>query len=159
MTSRVLPVLILATLVGLVQCSWADGPSPLSFHQVADPDSQETITLPLAENTTETLILEKKPLLDSSDVKSVYPFMREQLVNGVKQTIWVITVKFTTAGTQKVAQVTESLVGKKLAVVVHGKVLSAPYVHEAITGGSAEISGNFSEAEATRIASLITNDR
>jgi SecD/SecF fusion protein len=41
------------------------------------------------------------------------------------------------------------------AIVLDGKVLSAPVIREPITGGSGQISGNFSVQEATQLSALL----
>ena len=43
-------------------------------------------------------------------------------------------------------------VGKPIAIILDGKVLSAPHVNEPILGGSAQISGNFTVDSANQLA-------
>jgi preprotein translocase subunit SecD len=47
---------------------------------------------------------------------------------------------------------TQHNIGKRLAVVLDGKVYSAPNIKERIGGGSGQISGNFTPAEASSVA-------
>jgi preprotein translocase subunit SecD len=47
---------------------------------------------------------------------------------------------------------TQHNIGKRLAVVLDGKVYSAPNIRERIGGGSGQISGNFTPAEASSVA-------
>ena len=67
------------------------------------------------------------------------------------------TVAFTLdrLGAQKFGRVTTDNVGKRLAIVLDGKIISAPSINEAITSGSGIISGNFSFQEATDLALLL----
>ena len=67
------------------------------------------------------------------------------------------TVAFTLdrMGAQKFGRVTTDNVGKRLAIVLDGKIISAPSINEAITSGSGIISGNFSFQEATDLALLL----
>ena len=58
-------------------------------------------------------------------------------------------------GAQKFAKVTTNNVGKRLAIVLDSKVISAPSIREPITGGSGNITGNFSFQEATDLALLL----
>ncbi|MEM6274479.1 MAG: hypothetical protein AAF735_04485 [Myxococcota bacterium] len=51
-----------------------------------------------------------------------------------------VQVSFTPRGTTRFAELTEELVGGKLAIVVDGELVAAPLVYEAITGGQAQIS-------------------
>ncbi|MEJ2853431.1 MULTISPECIES: SecDF P1 head subdomain-containing protein [unclassified Saccharothrix] len=68
----------------------------------------------------------------------------------------VVDVRFTIPGGVRWAEFTGRLVGQRVAIVVNTLVLSAPTVQEAITGGGAEISGQFSESEAGELAARIT---
>ena len=67
------------------------------------------------------------------------------------------TVSFTLdrLGAQKFGRVTTDNVGKRLAIVLDGKIISAPSINEPITGGSGMISGNFSFQEATDLSLLL----
>ncbi|MGO7741169.1 hypothetical protein ACC733_38305, partial [Rhizobium johnstonii] len=48
-------------------------------------------------------------------------------------------------GTQLLAQATGHNIGKHLAIVFDGQVMSSPAIDSAITGGEGQISANFSE--------------
>ena len=67
------------------------------------------------------------------------------------------TVSFTLdrLGAQKFGRATTDNVGKRLAIVLDGEIVSAPSINEAITSGSGMISGNFSSQEATDLALLL----
>ena len=58
-------------------------------------------------------------------------------------------------GAQKFGRTTNDNVGKRLAIVLDGKIISAPSINEPITGGSGIISGNFTFQEATDLALLL----
>ncbi len=58
-------------------------------------------------------------------------------------------------GAQKFGKTTTNNIGKRLAIVLDGKVISAPVIREAITGGSGTISGNFTFQEVTDLALLL----
>ncbi len=65
---------------------------------------------------------------------------------------WLVAFELTSEGRDTFGTLTGELVGKQLAVVLDRRVESAPNVNEAITQGTGEISGNFSEAEAKDLA-------
>ncbi len=67
-----------------------------------------------------------------------------------------VEVVFTEEGRQKFASLTKNNVEKHLAIIVDGEIVSAPIIKTPITGGMARITGDFSEAEANRIAEGIT---
>ena len=58
-------------------------------------------------------------------------------------------------GAQKFGRTTTDNVGKRLAIVLDGKIISAPSINEPITSGSGIISGKFSFQEATDLALLL----
>jgi protein-export membrane protein SecD len=64
----------------------------------------------------------------------------------------VISFRFNTSGARKFGLMTQANVGRPVAIVIDGKVFSAPVVREPILGGSGQISGNFTPAEAQRLA-------
>ena len=67
------------------------------------------------------------------------------------------TVSFTLdrLGSQKFGRATTDNVGKRLAIVLDGKIISAPTINEPITSGKGVISGNFTFQEATDLALLL----
>src|ERR1700722_278407 len=67
----------------------------------------------------------------------------------------IITFRFNTSGARKFAETTRENVGKPFAIVLDGKVLSAPAIREPILGGSGEISGSFTTASAQDLAVLL----
>jgi preprotein translocase subunit SecD len=68
---------------------------------------------------------------------------------------WEIDLSFGTKGSQNFYQITQALVGKPLAIVLDNSVLSAPIVQQAIQGGHAQITGNFTYKQAQDLAALI----
>lgn len=64
----------------------------------------------------------------------------------------VVSIRFDSGGSSTFAKVTAQNVGKRFAMVLDGKVLSAPSINEPILGGSAQISGSFSVASANALA-------
>lgn len=64
----------------------------------------------------------------------------------------VVTIRFDSAGSNTFAKVTAQNVNKRFAMVLDGRVLSAPSINEPILGGSAQISGSFSVASANALA-------
>ena len=67
------------------------------------------------------------------------------------------TVSFTLdrLGAQKFGRATTDNVGKRLAIILDGEIVSAPSINEPITSGNGMISGNFSFQEATDLSLLL----
>jgi preprotein translocase subunit SecD len=63
----------------------------------------------------------------------------------------VVTIKFNAQGGRRFARVTQDNVGKPFAMILDNQVLSAPNINEAILGGSAQISGNFTVQSANAL--------
>ncbi|MBQ6473347.1 MAG: protein translocase subunit SecD [Victivallales bacterium] len=99
----------------------------------------------------EPVFLEAEPTaVSGEDVERAFP-----ATNEFGQ--WRISLKFNGAGTVAFRNVTRANVGRRLAIVLDGKVYTAPNIREAIDGGQAEISGSFTLEEAKRLASVIAS--
>jgi hypothetical protein len=66
-----------------------------------------------------------------------------------------ITVTFNETGSTRLAEITSANIGKRLAMIFDGKVLSAPFIMSQIHG-KAVITGNLSAAEAGAIVKTLT---
>ncbi|MFF2654798.1 protein translocase subunit SecD [Streptomyces sp. NPDC058045] len=74
---------------------------------------------------------------------------------------WKVTMEFTGKGSKKFAAITGQLATKQspqnqFAIVLDGEVVSDPYVREALSGGSAEISGHFDQQSAQDLANMLS---
>jgi preprotein translocase subunit SecD len=67
----------------------------------------------------------------------------------------IVSFRFNGRGTRRFAQITADNVGRPFAIVLDDQVVSSPVIREPITGGSGQISGNFSLEEANTIAMLL----
>ena len=67
----------------------------------------------------------------------------------------VVSFRFDTVGGRKFGEATSKNVGRPFAIVLDNKVISAPVIRSAITGGSGIITGGFSVQEATDLALLL----
>ncbi len=66
-----------------------------------------------------------------------------------------VSFSFKAAGAKEFANVTRENVGRRLAIVLDGKVLSAPTINTPITGGQGIITGNFSMQSANDLALML----
>ena len=64
----------------------------------------------------------------------------------------VVNIQFDQQGGAKFAKLTTENVNRPFAIILDGKVLSAPNINEPILGGSAQISGSFSVDSANQLA-------
>ena len=88
------------------------------------------------------LLLKERPDLTQADVKK----FSQGIGYGSKQPI--VNFKFSKSGTQKFCDFTGAHIDRKIAIVLNGDVISAPYVNEPICGGRGQLSSNFSLKEA-----------
>jgi preprotein translocase subunit SecD len=96
--------------------------------------------------TEERLYLHEEVLLTGGDVESASAF---PAVEGP-----AILLNFTAQGREKIARVTASSEGRRLAIMVDGVVITAPKIAEPIPG-KATIFGYFSMDEAERLVRKI----
>jgi preprotein translocase subunit SecD len=98
--------------------------------------------------TAEVLNLQKQVLLDQQDLQSA------RVITG---NLGEPQVEFTLtrAGREKFAQVTREHLHQRLAIIVDGRLLTAPNIQSEITSGTAQITGNFNEAEARALAAKL----
>ncbi|MFE2053281.1 protein translocase subunit SecD [Streptomyces sp. NPDC059459] len=94
--------------------------------------------------------------VDGTDVDSSEAVFNTQTAAG-----WTVTMKFTDGGAKKFADITGKLAQNQspqnqFAIVLDNEVVSDPYVSQALTGGSAEISGNFDQEEAQGLANMLS---
>jgi preprotein translocase subunit SecD len=78
----------------------------------------------------------------------------------VTGTGWQVNLSFTGDGSKKFGDVTTRLAAltgtrNQFAIVLDGLVVSAPGTRQAITGGQAQITGSFTEADATTLANQL----
>lgn len=66
-----------------------------------------------------------------------------------------VAIDFNSVGAKRFDQITAANVGKRMAIILDDTVYSAPVIRERISGGSAQISGNFTEQEATDLAIVL----
>ncbi|MCX4607395.1 protein translocase subunit SecD [Streptomyces sp. RLB3-17] len=90
-----------------------------------------------------------------TDIKSASAVFDTQSAAG-----WKVTMEFTSGGSKKFADITGKLAKNQspqnqFAIVLDGDVVSDPFVQQALTGGSAEISGSFDQTEAQGLANML----
>lgn len=68
---------------------------------------------------------------------------------------WVVSFALDGVGARKFGDVTSKNVGKPMAIVLDGRVISAPRISTPIMGGSGQITGRFTAKEANDLAILL----
>ncbi|MDP1633010.1 MAG: protein translocase subunit SecD [Caulobacter sp.] len=67
----------------------------------------------------------------------------------------VVSFRFNSQGARRFGEVTSKNIGKPFAIILDGKVISAPRINSAITGGSGQITGNYTVESANQLAILL----
>lgn len=67
----------------------------------------------------------------------------------------LVTFRFDTRGALTFGEITSQNVGQRFAIVLDNAVVTAPVINQAITGGSGQISGNFTSQTANDLAVLL----
>ncbi len=95
-----------------------------------------------------SLLLEKDPVITGKDLADAKSGFDSSMMPDVN-------ITFNSKGTKKFAEVTRKNVGRRLAILLDGKVKSAPVIREPISGGSAQITGRFTVEEARDLALVL----
>ncbi len=126
-------------------------PLPFQLQLVLEQpgDNTELITNNASAAGGETLHVQKTPLLDYTAVSSA------TVTRDASSGAPTINVEFSEVGKELFAAITKENLNKRLAIVLEGRAYSAPVIRSEITGGKAQITGSFTEQEATELAAKI----
>ncbi len=101
------------------------------------------------EDGSEEAIVSKRIILSGDNLLDAQPSMDTQ------NNETVVTFNLDRVGAKRFGKATSTGIGKRLAIVLDGKVISAPVVRDAIVSGSGQISGDFTFQSATDLALLL----
>ena len=111
------------------------------------PDSE---LLPSADpSNPQPYVIKKQVLVSGGDLIDAQPGF-DQRTNQP-----IVSFKFNSSGSRKFAAATTEHVKEPFAIVLDGKVISAPVIQEPITAGSGQISGSFTVQQANDLAILL----
>ena len=96
--------------------------------------------------------MEGNVILSGDQVASAQEGIYEDQTGGRE---YVVSLSFTEEGTKKFAEATQKNVGKPIAIVYDGELVSSPTVKQAITDGQCQIDGMESYEAAQQLASTI----
>jgi len=111
----------------------------------APANGLRAVTVP---GSSRTIYLHPDIVVTNSDIAQA------QVIPGGSPATFGVSIAFTRDGATKVSNATQGHVGKPVAILIDGAVVAAPTLRSAISA-SAVISGDFTKAEADRIASGI----
>lgn len=103
--------------------------------------------LPMAENPGQYMAVRKRVMVSGDTLVDSQPSFQ----NGEA----VVSFRFDSVGAKRFGDATKENVGRPFAIVLDGKVISAPVIREPILGGSGVISGSFTVQTASDLALLL----
>jgi len=103
----------------------------------------------LFEDNSEEAMVSKRIILSGDNILDAKPRMDNQ------NNETVVSFSLDRVGSKRFAKATTSGIGKRLAIILDGKIVSAPVIRSAIVGGSGQISGDFTFQSATDLALLL----
>ena len=103
----------------------------------------------ISEDGLEELIVSKRIIISGENLVDANPRMDNQ------SNETVVSFTLDRVGAKRFGKATTSGIGKRLAIVLDGKVISAPIIRDAIVSGSGQISGNFTFQTATDLSLLL----
>lgn len=110
--------------------------------------SDDQIVLASAENAGQSYVLRAQPVLDGTAMTSASPTVDMNNRPAVQ-------FRFSPEAAQIFGEFTAQNIGAPFAIVVRGKVFSAPVIQSEIWGGSGIITGAFTETEAAELAAVL----
>ena len=119
----------------------------LNFRLVSE--NSEFGTDEMISEDGDKLIISKRIVMSGENLIDAQPNIQNQRNEPV------VSFTLDRIGAQKFGRATTDNVGKKLAIVLDNKIISAPNINEPITSGKGMISGNFTFQEATDLALLL----
>lgn len=151
MFSFVRTTLMLLTSLGCLHAGIADAPADKAQAKVefrrAEIKPAEGLIEATVEGSKDKIYLHKTAEVTAADVAEA----RAATDNSGRP---AIEVRFTKEGGQKMLKLTEQHRDKPLAILIEGKVISAPIIRDKF-GERAVISGKFTEEEVARLVKII----
>ena len=129
-------------LLGILACS-EEQRATLEF-RIAEDEAGPGLTEAAFGPAGTRFYLHREVLVNESDVDSAYVTLHEGRP--------AVGVLFTAAGSRKWEELTGQNVGKRCAMILNGDLVSAPRIMAPVPVGRAIVAGDFTEAEADRVA-------
>ena len=120
----------------------------LEFKQLSGPGDPEGMQIPLHGKPGQTRWVKEYPEMDGENIERAF-------VSKNQDGNYEIIKVFNSAGAEEFGVVTSRFVGQPLAIVLDDVFYSSPTIQTAITGGRAQITGDFTKDEAEELAIIL----
>ena len=121
----------------------------LTFRLVSETEDSFGSELLFYEDDDGQLNISKRVILSGDNLINAQPKLDREINEAV------VSFTFDRTGSKKFARATSSNVGKRMAIILDNKIISAPVIREAILGGNGQITGDFTFQSATDLALLL----
>ncbi len=110
----------------------------------------EGYELKRSQEDNEPLLVDVKAVLTGEAIKNAMVKFDQSAFNEP-----LVAIEMNAEGAKKFAQITSDNVGRRLAIILDGKIVSAPRIREAIPSGEAVITGRFDITQARDLALIL----
>ncbi len=124
-----------------------EGVSPADAAAGRIPPGSEVVAS--SDSLAPSYVVKKRSVVTGEMLTSASPGFDQQTGHAVVQ------FRFNGIGARRFGDVTRDNIGKRFAIVLDKKVISAPVIQGAINGGSGQITGNFTEQTANDLSVLL----
>nr|AGS52957.1 protein-export membrane protein SecD (TC 3.A.5.1.1) [uncultured bacterium contig00028] len=97
-------------------------------------------------------LLKRRAEMDGKEIATASPY---RISDGLSAGQVAVSLRFKGMGPKKFGSVTGNNIGKQMAIVLDGQVISAPVIRDRIPNGEAQITGLADFAEATQLAVVL----
>jgi SecD/SecF fusion protein len=122
----------------------------MDFHMVTAPGTPGSLTLPLRDGSG-TVTVEAQPALSGDRLDRAGAGFEAETGRPM------VSFAFDTQGALAFGRITAAHIGERFAIVLDGRVLTAPVIQTAIPGGQGQITGSFTPEEAQTLAVLLAS--
>jgi preprotein translocase subunit SecD len=102
-----------------------------------------------AQGRPQMALVKKRVVVSGENLVDAQPTFDQQT------NLPIVSFRFDTVGAKRFGDVTSKNVGKQLAIVLDGRVISAPVIRDAILGGSGIITGAFTVQQSNELSLLL----
>jgi preprotein translocase subunit SecD len=128
---------------------------PGDFQKAQAGKAPEGTELLFEEREGENGKISKQPVLVYSKTLLTGDRLKEAKVGIDQYNKPDVSISFDSKGAELFDRITAENVGKQLAIILDGVVHSAPRIQDRISGGNAQITGNFTHEEAAKLAIVL----
>ena len=121
----------------------------LTFRLVSETEDSFGSELLFFDDNEEQMNISKRVILSGDNLTNAQPQLDSQINQAV------VSFTLDRAGSKKFGRATSGNVGKRLAIILDNKIISAPVIREAILSGNGQITGDFTFQSATDLALLL----